>query len=107
MSDMKDEGKKYWLDRPGNGDKVYWSLCALCALLLLADAVYEKHPIYEVETWFGFYALFGLVFSVGLVLAAKELRRFLMRKEDYYDVLVDGKIEFCHCTNLEVLSEGR
>jgi hypothetical protein len=28
-------------------------------------------------------------------------------KEDYYDVLVDGKIEFCHRFSLEVLSEGR
>lgn len=28
-------------------------------------------------------------------------------EEDYYDVLIDGKIEFCHRTNLEVLSEGR
>lgn len=85
MSDKKDEGKKYWLDRPGSAGKVYYSLCALCALLLLADAVYEKHPHFEVETWFGFYPLFGFVFSVGLVLGAKELRRILMRKEDYYD----------------------
>ena len=29
------------------------------------------------------------------------------RKEDYYDVLVDGKIEFCHRNNLEVISESR
>ena len=28
-------------------------------------------------------------------------------KEDYYDVLVDGKIEFCHKNNLEVISESR
>ncbi|NKB58592.1 MAG: hypothetical protein GKS00_19860 [Alphaproteobacteria bacterium] len=82
---MKGEGKKYWLDKPGSVDKVYWALCTLCAALFLADALYEKHPHYAVEEWFGFYALFGFVFSVGLVLAARELRRFLMRKEDYYD----------------------
>ena len=28
-------------------------------------------------------------------------------KEGYYDVLIEGKIEFCHRTNLEVLSESR
>ena len=28
-------------------------------------------------------------------------------KHDYYDVLVEGKIEFCHRNNLEVVSEGR
>ena len=27
--------------------------------------------------------------------------------DDYYDVLVDGKIEFCHKSNMEVLSESR
>ena len=26
---------------------------------------------------------------------------------DYYDVLVDGKIEFCHENNMELISEGR
>ena len=77
--------KKYWLDKPGSVDKVYWTLCTACALLVVADAFYDKHPHFAVESWFGFFALFGFVFSVGLVLSAKELRRFLMRKEDYYD----------------------
>ncbi len=77
--------KKYWLDKPGSVDKVYWTLCTVCALLVVADAFYDKHPHFAVESWFGFFALFGFVFSVGLVLSAKELRRFLMRKEDYYD----------------------
>jgi hypothetical protein len=85
MADKKDDGKQYWLDKPGSADKVYWAVCILCAALFFADAFYEKHPNFEVETWFGFYALFGFVFSVGLVLIARELRRILMRKEDYYD----------------------
>ena len=34
---------------------------------------------------FGFYAIFGFVACVGLVLAAKELRKFLKRDEDFYD----------------------
>jgi hypothetical protein len=85
MADKKDDGKQYWLDKPGSADKVYWAVCILCAALFFADAFYEQHPNFEVETWFGFYALFGFVFSVGLVLIARELRRILMRKEDYYD----------------------
>jgi hypothetical protein len=28
-------------------------------------------------------------------------------ESDYYDVLVEGKIEFCHRTNLELISESR
>ena len=85
MADRKDDGKTYWLDKPGSVDKVWWAPLILCAVLTAADLFYEKHPHYEIEKWFGFYSGFGFVFSVGLVLAAKELRRFLMRKEDYYD----------------------
>jgi hypothetical protein len=76
---------KYWLDRPGSADKLFWALCTVCALLLVADAFYEKHPHFAVEYWFGFYALFGLVVSLGLVLSAKALRSLVTRKEDYYD----------------------
>jgi len=36
----------------------------------------------------GFYALFGFVACVVLVLIAKEMRKVLMRDEDYYD---DGR----------------
>jgi hypothetical protein len=82
---MKQGERKYWLDRPGSAGKVFWALCVLCGLLFFADALYEKHPTFAVEAWFGFYAIFGFFFSVGLVLSAKELRRLLMRKEDYYD----------------------
>ncbi len=85
MADEKEDGKQYWLDRPGSVDKVWWALLVLCCLLTAADLFYEKHPHYEIEKWFGFYSGFGFVFSVGLVLGAKELRRILLRKEDYYD----------------------
>ena len=76
--------RTYWLDRKGSVDKVYWSVIGVCALLFLADAFYEKHPVFEMEYVFGFYGLFGFVACVGLVLAAKELRKLLKRGEDYY-----------------------
>jgi hypothetical protein len=34
----------------------------------------------------GFYALFGFVACVTLVLIAKQMRKILKRKADYYDV---------------------
>jgi hypothetical protein len=80
-----DDGATRWLDRSGSVDIIFWILCLVCGVLFLADAFYVKHPHFEVEYLFGFYALFGFVFSVGLVLSAKELRRFLKRGEDYYD----------------------
>ena len=85
MADGKDGGKTYWLDKAGSVDKIWYALLILCFVLTAADLFYEKHPHFEIEKWFGFYSGFGFVFSVGLVLGAKELRRILMRKEDYYD----------------------
>jgi hypothetical protein len=82
---MRTSKKKYWLDHSQNVDKVYYSLCLLCAVVLLADFFYLKHAQLPWEEWFGFYAFYGFVACVSLVLIAKQLRKFLMRKEDYYD----------------------
>lgn len=77
--------KTYWLDDKRNVRKIIWALVIVCAGLFVADAFYEKHPYFAAEEWFGFYALYGFVMCVGLVLAAKWLRTILMRDEDYYD----------------------
>lgn len=65
-------------------DRIVHGLYTLCALLILADVFYQKHPHFKFESLFGFYGLFGFFGSVGLVLLAKQLRRVLMRKEDHY-----------------------
>jgi hypothetical protein len=80
----KDEAPR-WLDDPANVRKVIIALFVVCAALFLADGFYEKHPHYEIETWFGFYAIYGFAVCVGLVVAAKVMRVVLMRSEDYYD----------------------
>ena len=85
MNDQPSERKRYWLDEPRNVRTIYRALIVVCALLLLADAVYHKHVILAAEAWFGFYGIFGFVACVGLVLAAKELRKLLKRDETYYD----------------------
>ena len=85
MNDQPSDRKRYWLDEPRNVRTIYRGLIVVCALLLLADAVYHKHVILAAEAWFGFYGIFGFVACVGLVLAAKELRKLLKRDETYYD----------------------
>lgn len=80
-----DSGRKYWLDHPKNVDKVYWSVIVISVLVFFGDAFYHKHPEFGIEKYFGFYAIYGFVACVGLVLAAKVLRVLLMRGEDYYD----------------------
>ncbi|TDB91240.1 hypothetical protein E1266_26965 [Actinomadura sp. 7K534] len=85
---MKDDpvnDDRRWLDEPRNVDRVVRGLYVLCALVFLADLLYTKHPHFGIENTFGFYALYGFLGSVTLVLVAKELRRVLMRPEDYYE----------------------
>lgn len=74
-----------WLDSPANVDRLVRGFYAVCALLLLLDFFIPKHGAFAIEHLFGFYALFGFVACVTLVLVAKQLRRILMRPEDYYD----------------------
>jgi hypothetical protein len=84
MMVMNDK-RKYWLDEPRNVTKIVWALAAVCALLFVADAFYEKHPYFAAEEWFGFYGGFGFVMCIGLVLGAKWMRKAIKRDEDYYD----------------------
>ncbi len=77
--------RKYWLDDFNNVKKVIAALFVICAALFAADLFYHKHPHFEAENIFGFYALYGFFMCVGLVLAAKLMRIFLMRDEGYYD----------------------
>lgn len=77
--------RTYWLDNPRNVDRLVYGLYCTCAVLVLFDMFSERHGPFAVEHVFGFYAIFGLVACLGLVLAAKELRKFIMRPENYYD----------------------
>ncbi len=80
----KDEPPR-WLDDRRNVDKVVYALYAFSAFLLVIDPLVEKHGPFAIEHWFGFYGIYGFVGCVFLVLAAKELRRLVLRREDYYD----------------------
>ena len=80
---MNDDRR--WLDKPRNVTRIVYGLAALCALALVADFFYAKHPHFDIERWPGFYAVYGFVVSVTLVLTAKQLRKLLRRDEDYYE----------------------
>lgn len=80
----KNNDKHRWLDDPRHVDFIVYALTALCGLLFLVDALYRKHAHFALERWFGFYAVFGFVACVALVLIAKWMRRILMRGEHYY-----------------------
>jgi len=81
---MKEE-KKYWLDDPRNVDKIFRGLCWICAVTVLLGVVDYKSFHHPWEAWTGFFGVYGFVSCVGLVWLAKQLRKLVKRKEDYYD----------------------
>ena len=76
--------RKYWLDGRRNVDKIFYGLTLVCAGLFLADLFYHKHVNFAFENWFGFFAWYGFVCCVALVLLATQMRKWLKRDEDYY-----------------------
>lgn len=79
------EEKRYWLDRPENVTRLYRGLWAVGIVLVLADFVVRKHEAIGFAGWFGFYGVYGFAGIVALILAARALRRAVMRSEDYYE----------------------
>ena len=77
--------KEYLFDKPEN---VKWTMrvfYSLCILLLIADFIIHRHVSMGWEKIPAFYAIYGFVACVVLVVIAKEIRKIVMRKENYYD----------------------
>jgi hypothetical protein len=79
------EPTHYWLDRSANVTRLYRGLWVIGIALLALDLLLHKHEEFSFAAWFGFYGIYGFLACVALVLVAKQLRRVLMRAEDYYE----------------------
>ena len=82
----KSGEKQHLFDNPRNASLVTRSLYIACTLLILLEFILHRHVAHEWESFTAFYALFGFIACVTIVLAAKQLRKIMKRKEDYYDV---------------------
>lgn len=81
-----EPGKVYLFDKPKNVQRLLWSLYASLVLLVVIDFFIPKHPYFSWEEFPSFYATYGFVSCVLLVLIAKyALRKIVKRREDYYD----------------------
>ncbi|MGB5277779.1 MAG: hypothetical protein WBO73_13125 [Gammaproteobacteria bacterium] len=78
--------KQYLFDNPRNVSRLLGGFYVVCVVLLVLDFILHRHIAVKWETLTGFYALFGFIACVALVLIAKEMRKVVMRKEEYYDV---------------------
>ena len=78
--------KGYLFDNPRNVKILLRSFFASLLVLIIIEWFVDKDPHFPWEWWPEFYAVFGFVACVVLVLAAKYvLRPLVKRQEDYYD----------------------
>ena len=82
----KQEEKRHLFDDPRNVTRLLRGFYAICVFLFALDFIVHRHVAHSWERLHGFYAVFGFTACVLLVLVAKEMRKVLMRREDYYDV---------------------
>jgi len=80
------KNKKYLFDKPKNVKLLIRALYASCFVLFTLDLVIDRHIYHPWEEFIGFYAFYGCLSCVILVLIAREMRKVVMRDEDYYDI---------------------
>ena len=90
MKDQQDKQDKldkkiYLFDKPKNVRRLLNIFYMLCVILVIADFILHRHIGFTWENIPAFYALYGFVACVALVVIAKKIRIVVMRKEDYYD----------------------
>ena len=77
--------KKGWFDDPKNVRTFLLVFFVSLGGLLVVDFFIHKHADFYWADAPDFFAAYGFISCVVLVLVAKVLRRLIMRGEDYYD----------------------
>jgi hypothetical protein len=74
-----------FFDKPENIKKMLRIFYVICGLLVAAEIIVHRHIYHDWENIPAFYAIYGFVGCVVLVIVAKAMRKVIMRGEDYYD----------------------
>jgi hypothetical protein len=86
MTESPRNERRYLFDKPKNVKRLFRIYYSFLLFLLILEPFIHKHIYFPWEEWPAFYATFGFVACVALVLAAKYiLRPLVIRDEDYYD----------------------
>ena len=75
---------EHWLDDPLNVRKLWRGFLVVLALTVIAGAFVDLHPHFEIESWFGFYAAFGFITCLLMIVGAKALGLLLKKPDSYY-----------------------
>ena len=76
---------KHWLVRRRSIRMLWIVFVVVLAVVAVGDVVVHGHPYFELDGTFAFYAWYGLLTCVGMILFAKALGTFLKREDTYYD----------------------
>ncbi len=76
---------KHWLVRPRTIRLLWVGFAVVLALTVVAGLFVHQHVYFGIEDSFGFFAWYGFVTCVAMVVLAKLLGIFLKRPDDYYD----------------------
>lgn len=72
-------------DKPKNVKRFLTAFWVICVLLFVADFRVDRHKEHALEHIPAMYAIYGFVGIALLIVIAKQLRKVVMRSEDYYD----------------------
>ena len=78
------DDKPHWLDQARNVQRLWRGFFVVLALTVLAESVVQLHPVFEIESVFGFSAWFGFGVCAAMIALAKALALFLKRPDTYY-----------------------
>lgn len=76
--------RRHWLDDERHVKQLWRGFLATLVLTVIAGWFVDLHPHFEVEALFGFYAAYGLLTCVAMIVAAKLLGLALKRDDRYY-----------------------
>ena len=85
MSEAMNEKNKHWLLRKENIRKLWIIFIAILTITVVAGLFVHQHESFGIEDSFGFFAWYGFITCIAMVIFAKILGFFLKRPENYYD----------------------
>ncbi|HUF80555.1 MAG TPA: hypothetical protein VMN03_05405 [Burkholderiales bacterium] len=75
----------HWLDEPRNVRLLWRIFLGVLAATVLAELAIELHPHFEIESLFGFHALYGFLACAAMIGVAKGLGSLLKRPDTHYE----------------------
>ncbi len=77
--------QRHWLYRPHNWPRLWKWGGVILLFTVIAELFVDMKPKFGFADWFAFYAVFGFVSCLVMVVFAKWLGNWVKRPEDYYD----------------------